>query len=516
MRVVYDASARSGGPSLNDCLHTGPKFNQRILEILLRFRSYPVAFIADIEKAFLMISVNPKDRDVLRFLWVKDPFSKDPETVVLRFTRVIFGMSASPFLLNATIKHHIDGYAARQPEVVRLLEQSIYVDDVVCGADREQEALTLYVSAKQILSHGSFNLRKFVTNSPSLQSLVDSKEPPAKDTKPHADVVEADETYLEATCPPSLNRNHTEHKVLGIRWNVSLDQLTFSLDAMLEVTTTVKPTKRVVISLIGRVYDPLGFLAPVTVRLKILMQELCKNKLGWDQPLDGELLAKWTKLVEQLKGALPITLPRCCLLTPRSESKTYRLNGFCDASTAAYAAVVYLVEEDEDSTYSHFVVSKTRVSPLKHITIPRLELLSALCLARLISNVTGSLNERLSLEIPRCFTDSQVALFWKMAKVQRLITGRDGQTRGALLKVATKGKGLATLQRPVQLIYPLGVAQLEAQGDSEPVVDTEERTHEEEGDEPNSPGRLQRDSALRARNRVKTWTSELMEEDEHG
>ena len=71
VRVVYDASARSGGPSLNDCLYTGPKFNQRILEISLRFRSYPVAFIADIEKAFLMISVNPRDRDVLRFLWVK-------------------------------------------------------------------------------------------------------------------------------------------------------------------------------------------------------------------------------------------------------------------------------------------------------------------------------------------------------------------------------------------------------------------------------------------------------------
>ena len=103
VRVVYDASARSSGPSLNDCLYTGPKFNQRILEILLRFRSYPIAFTADIEKAFLMISVNPKDRDVLRFLWVRDPFSKDPELVALRFTRVVFGVSASP--LSAKCHH---------------------------------------------------------------------------------------------------------------------------------------------------------------------------------------------------------------------------------------------------------------------------------------------------------------------------------------------------------------------------------------------------------------------------
>ena len=141
------------------------------------------------------------------------------------------------------------------------------------------------------------------------------------------------------------------------------------------------------------------------------MQELCKNKLGWDQQLSGEVLAKWTKLVDQLKGAPPITLLRCCLHSPKSESREYRLCGFCDASTAAYAAVVYLVE-DEDHAYSHFIVSRMRVSPLRPVTIPRLELLSALYLARLMANVTESQSERLSLGDRRCFTDSQIALFW--------------------------------------------------------------------------------------------------------
>ena len=413
VRVVYDASARSSGPSLNDCLYTGPKFNQRILEILLRFRSYPIGFIADIEKAFLMISVNPRDRDVLRFLWVRDPFSKDPELVALRFTRVIFGVSASPFLLNATIKHHIDSYTASQPEIVQLLARSIYVDDVVCGADQEREAYTVYTSSKEILNHGCFNLRKFVTNAASLQALVDSQEATGtQGTKSEAQVMEADETYVDATFPTSTKKYPAEQKVRGVRWNTALDQLVFSLDAILEESVVVRPTKRVVISLIGRIYDPLGFLSPVTVCFKILMQELCKNKLGWDQQLSGEVLAKWTKLVDQLKGAPPITLPRCCLHGPRSKLREYRLCGFCDASTAAYAAVVYLVEEDENHTYTHFIVSKTRVSPLRSVTIPRLELLSALCLARLMSNVTESLSERLSLGDPRCFTDSQVALFW--------------------------------------------------------------------------------------------------------
>ena len=131
VRVVYDASAQSNGPSLNNCLYTGPKFNQRILEILLRFRSYPIAWIADIEKAFLMISVAPKDRDALRFLWITNIDSDDPEIIALRFARVVFGVSSSPFLLNATIKHHIEKYSSSHPEIVGVLMQSIYVDDVV-------------------------------------------------------------------------------------------------------------------------------------------------------------------------------------------------------------------------------------------------------------------------------------------------------------------------------------------------------------------------------------------------
>ncbi len=89
-----------------------------------------------------MISVNPDDREALRFLWVKNPFCSEPEVVTL--------ISASPFLLNATIKHHIEEYEESHPEVVRALAQSMYVDDVVCGADR------LYARSKEILSHGSF------------------------------------------------------------------------------------------------------------------------------------------------------------------------------------------------------------------------------------------------------------------------------------------------------------------------------------------------------------------------
>jgi len=70
--IVYDASAKSGGSSLNDCLYAGPKFGQSIMDILLRFRMHRIALAADIEKAFLMVSVATHEKDVLRFLWVDD------------------------------------------------------------------------------------------------------------------------------------------------------------------------------------------------------------------------------------------------------------------------------------------------------------------------------------------------------------------------------------------------------------------------------------------------------------
>ena len=211
---------------------------------------------------------------------------------------------------------------------------------------------------------------------------------------------------------PIATATHSGERVLGVRWNVGSDRLIFDFREIAKVARDLSPTKRNVISVIGRFYDPLGFLTPITICFKVFMQELCKLKLSWDQQLAGAPLLKWKDLVEQLSLCQPMVLPRCYLRNSVNESTQYRLYGFCDASAMAYAAVVYLTEETPDGKHSEFVVSKTRVSPLKVQTIPRLELLSAVLLARLTATVADSLRCRLSLQEPRCFTDSQVALFW--------------------------------------------------------------------------------------------------------
>ena len=180
LRIVYDASAHGGGCSLNDCLHSGPKFDQNLLDIIIRFRAYRIGIIADVEKAFLMVSVCKEDRDTLRFLWVDDIERIPPAPVEMRFTRVVFGVSASPFLLNTTLYHHLEKYRKSHPRLVDTLLKSIYVDDVTYGANTEEDAYQLYTLSKKVFAEGGFNLRKFVTSSANLRQRINDELLPAQ------------------------------------------------------------------------------------------------------------------------------------------------------------------------------------------------------------------------------------------------------------------------------------------------------------------------------------------------
>lgn len=413
LRVVYDASARTAdGPSLNDCLNTGPTFNQFIFNILLRFRAYQFVLTADLEKAFLQVSVAEGDRDVLRFLWFDDVTKEQPELRILRFARVMFGVAASPFLLNATLRYHLEKYMDTHPDTVRRLLDSTYVDDIVTGADTEDDAFELYVQSKSIFLDGAFNLRKFVTNSEQLQQRICHAEQVPVSDEMTSDGL--DETYVKATLGDSHELAREEQKVLGVRWRPSDDCLVFDVSAIVETASTLEPTKRNVISTIGKFFDPLGFLTPVTIRFKVFFQKLCGHKVDWDLLLSDDLILEWKKLVNDLRGfqSVPLTIPRRYFSGDIQTVTSRYLCGFCDASTRAYAAVVYLVTVTGEDAEINFVAAKTRVAPLQPQSVPRLELLSALLLSRLISTVAESLSSVLPQFEMRCFTDSQVSLYW--------------------------------------------------------------------------------------------------------
>ena len=256
--MVYDASARSAkGPSLNYCLLKGPKFNQLIFDLLVRFRSCKIALTADLEKAFLMVSVEEADRDVLRFLWADDISKDSPELKVYRFTRVVFGVSSSPFLLNTTIRFHLEKYLETNESLVSPTTLFHIVDDIISGGQTEQEVLKLCAESKKIFREGGFNLRKFLTNSRHLQEQLNLLK---------ADRSKDEPSYTEATLGVSQTPTLEEHKVLGVPWNSESDQLIFDVTHLARLAINLHPTKRNLVSLIGKFYYPFGFLSPVIIR----------------------------------------------------------------------------------------------------------------------------------------------------------------------------------------------------------------------------------------------------------
>ncbi len=174
LRIVYDGSAKPPDRdySLNDCLETGPNFTPQLFDMLIKFRWHKIGLKADIEKAFLMVAINNENRDMLRFLWLKEPTKPNSEIQQLRFTRLVFGLRPSPAILGSTICHHLDTQTNSNPQQVELLKNSLYVDDFVSGADDEEQALELSSNAKSIMQRGAFNLRKWNSNSSYVQEKL--------------------------------------------------------------------------------------------------------------------------------------------------------------------------------------------------------------------------------------------------------------------------------------------------------------------------------------------------------
>lgn len=380
IRPVFDASVRGlNGVSLNDCMETGPNLIPNLIEILLRFRRWRYGLTSDITKAFLQIKVAKEDQNVHRFIWdVKG------QRRVMRFDRVIFGNACSPFLLNATIKYHLNSFPTSR--VVSELTENLYVDDWLSGADTEEEIENMITSASEIMNGGSFPLSKWGSNS----SAVMQNTSKGFENNNYAEIC------------PSL-------KILGMYWETNEDYFYFKADPiMLE---GVQYTKRLVLSFIARIYDPLGFLNPFTVMVKILFQDLWRLGLEWDHPLPTELQDKMTTWANGFRDISKWKIPRCISLQSWEGSSNMRLLCFSDASERAFGCCVYLELFENGSKKVSLVTSRVRVAPVKKITLPRLELLGALLAARLICFVKTAL--KLPVDLPYlCFTDSTIVLHW--------------------------------------------------------------------------------------------------------
>ena len=330
LRVVYDASSKVAEElSLNECLHPGPNLLPLVLDVLLRSRMNKIALIGDLEKAFLQISIDPSQRDLLRFLWVDDSESENPSIIKLRFTRLAFGLTCSPYILNATIRYHLTGYAHSDPEFTKNVINSLYVDDYASSFSTKNEAFLVYQKLKEAFKTGGFTMRKWDSNCPELLKDIQKAENSVCSQDSKQKTLEA-KTVQESSAT----------KVLGILWDQNSDKMVFDLSVMTADAQLEHVTKRSFLSTIARFYDPLGLLSPITVPLKQIYQVVCKMKVNWDAQLPQEIRNKWGELMQDIAANTLVDIDRCVLSDLLyNDICKFELHGFSDASNIAYGPV---------------------------------------------------------------------------------------------------------------------------------------------------------------------------------
>ncbi|XP_031785921.1 uncharacterized protein LOC116417341 [Nasonia vitripennis] len=252
----------------------------------------------------------------------------------------------------------------------------MYVDDAFVGADNESEAIEIRNQLIKLLSSACIELGKWASNSSAIVEDIQAE-------KQKEFAVEWDEAI----------------SALGLKWTPSGDSFRF------EVKVPVAPkivSKRSILSQISKLFDLLGWLSPVIVRAKLMLQDLWINGVDWDSPLTGELLEQWQTLRSDLPDLAQLRIPRWF---GSSSQTSWEVHRFSDASQRAFVAAAYMVISGQKSA---LIMSKTKVAPIKTESLPRLELCGSVALVRLLKHLLdGLLLKPVSVH---CWTDSKVVL----------------------------------------------------------------------------------------------------------
>ncbi|CAB4015368.1 Hypothetical predicted protein, partial [Paramuricea clavata] len=354
IRVVFDCAAVYHGTSLNDQLLQGPDLTNNLVGVLIRFRQEPVALMADIESMFHQVNVRHEDCDALRFLWwPENDLNSEPKEFQMLVH--LFWATSSPSCANfALLKTADDNSEHFDAKVTDTVRRNFYVDDCLKSVGDDSQATVLVVASLPESERAA-----------SVKDLCFDK--------------------------PSIER------ALGVLWDIGRDEFGFRIKVK-----DNPPTGRGILSIISSVYDPLGFVCPFVLLAKIIMQDLCRKNLGWDDPIQYEHLLRWKNWQEEVPKIEQLRVPRCFKPPEFGEIASSQLHHSPDASQRGYGAVSYLRLTNQNAQiHCSFVMGKARLAPLKETTIPRLELSAAVVATRLDKMI------RAEIDIP-----IDTSLFW--------------------------------------------------------------------------------------------------------
>ena len=370
MRVVFDCAAKYNGACLNDALMQGPNLTNSLIDVLrpTRFRKERVVLLRDIESMFHQVQVEPKDTSALRFLgWFEGNMDDEPTEYTMNVH--VFGATSSP-----TCAYFCLCQVARelghmhQPLTSEIAKYNFYVDDCLFSCKSETEAINVVQDLVKMLSRAGFRLRKWLSNSKRVLEAIPESERP-KDLGCHEF-----ESFLAT-------------RVLGVQWKYQTDEFVF------DIQVPQRPsTRRGLLSAVSSLFDPLGFVAPVTLFPKLLLQDLCKQGRSWDAPLNEDKADDWTKWLRSLPHLSKLQIKRC-LKASEFEAISYELHFFSDALLRCYGSCCYLrMGDNAGHNYCSFIIEKARVAPLKTVSIPRLKLTAGVLSVKLYLLVTKELD----------------------------------------------------------------------------------------------------------------------------
>ncbi|XP_029172199.1 uncharacterized protein LOC114941382 [Nylanderia fulva] len=407
LRVVFDASCKtSTGVSLNEALRIGPVIQQELITILMRFRTFVYVFVADIIKMYRQILLHKSQTHLHRIVWREDSGAPIGEYELLTVT---YGTSSASFLATRCLQHlaqkHADEFAIGSGCVLR----DFYVDDLLTGANTLSEVRRVREETVALLKRGRFELGRWASNCRELLKDVEG-----------------------ATDASVSLGGDSSSKILGIAWDPVIDSFKFDYESGSPANCI---TKRTILSEIASLFDPLGLLGPLTVVAKLILQDTWQTQVGWDESLPQDIHTRWLGIKQQLTNLGELRVPR--FVGRVIDAGGVQLHGFCDASERAYGACVYVRAYNSGECRVRLLVSKSRVAPMRAISLPRLELSAALLLAKLIEKV------RESVGLPAAgvvlWSDSTITLQWiqsssrkwsafvanRVGEIQRLTEGAD-------------------------------------------------------------------------------------------
>ncbi|XP_058122772.1 uncharacterized protein LOC131293707 [Anopheles ziemanni] len=391
LRMVFDAAAKVRGVSLNTHLVTGPDQLTSLLSVLFKFREYHIAVAGDIREMFFQVKMKKEDQRSQMFLWGDQGNNAEPATYAVAV--MTFSAACSPSSAQYVKNINAERFEEQFPRAVSCIKNEHYVDDMLTSVETEEEAIELAEQVRLIHAQGGFEIRNWVSNSFNVAAHLRKEQP----------------------CDLSLNMCSETHKekVLGMWWDIATDSFTFRLSPKHDkqlLSGERFPTKREVLRTLMMIYDPMGLIGCFLIFVKILLQEIWRAGLGWDQEIIGTISEKWSMWVTYLPEALKVSIPRCYRNTTSASVQHVQLHVFCDASEYAMATVAYFRFKEGDTIECALIGSKTRVAPIKFASIPRLELQAAL----IGSRFSATILQEHRINIAKCvyWTDSKNVISW--------------------------------------------------------------------------------------------------------